>query len=642
MNMPQNNAENKNMKIRLAAAVISLLSAFCLPEMIDISDQTVGLTNTIWSVGAFAAFYLIQCMAVPSWLSSDRLRRIMSAITAGFFTAAMIWGRQLDQYGQLEPGCIAAWVSFIVMTVQFSTLICLMTQYINRNGFYHLYSRNIVNRESECFDEKSGRFSKDGFGRFSKSESGRLSKGGLGILSNDGLRRFTIDMVIMIVCWLPVLLAVYPGFFVYDAQSELNEVMTRNFTNHHPLLHVLLMGGTICGVHKFTGSYNAGIFCYTVIQMIVMAAVFAYILRFIRRHSTGQILPVSALIWFAVFPVNVMYVLCTTKDTLFSGALLLSIVLLFEMIESKDKKELRIKGIAYTLSVMFMILMRHNGFYALIVAIPFIVIFAKKNRKKILISSASAAVLAMIFTAMLNAALCPNSESEHQEMFTVPIQQLARTYQADSESFTADERAALLEILPESSLAHYTPQLSDILKLGFDNEAFDRDPGKYIKLWFSVGVKHPMSYLNAWFMTSYGYWYPDSVNNTYKGNTAFTYTYDESSYFGFETELPGTRESKIPWLESLYHDMSLSLYQQKVPVVSMLFSPGFICWVYIFMFVLFIVSGRGRDMIPFVIVVTVWLTVLLGPGCLNRYVVYGWMGLPLLLCKAEICKDVET
>ena len=634
MNMPQNNAENKNMKIRLAAAVISLLSAFCLPEMIDISDQTVGLTNTIWSVGAFAAFYLIQCMAVPSWLSSDRRRRVVSAVTAGFYAAAMIWGRQLDQYGQLEPGRIAAWVSFIVMTVQFSTLICLMTQYISRNGFYHLCSRNIVNREPECFDEKSG--------RFSKSESARLSKDGPRRFRRDGLRRFIIDMAVMMICWLLVLLAVYPGFFVYDAQSELNEVMTRNFTNHHPLLHVLLMGGTICGVHKFTGSYNAGIFCYTVIQMIVMAAVFAYILRFIRRHSTGQILPVSALIWFAVFPVNVMYVLCTTKDTLFSGALLLSIVLLFEMIESKDKKELRIKGIAYTLSVMFMILMRHNGFYALIVAIPFIVIFAKKNRKMILISSASAAVLAMIFTAMLNAALCPNAESEHQEMLTVPIQQLSRTYQADSESFTADERAALLEILPESSLAHYTPQLSDILKLGFDNEAFDRDPGKYIKLWFSVGVKHPMSYLNAWFMTSYGYWYPDSVNNTYKGNTAFTYTYDESSYFGFETELPGTRESKIPWLESLYHDMSLSLYQQKVPVVSMLFSPGFICWVYIFMFVLFIVSGRGRDMIPFVIMVMVWLTVLLGPGCLNRYVVYGWMGLPLLLCKAEICKDVET
>ena len=633
MNMPQNNAENKNMKIRLAAAVISLLSAFCLPEMIDISDQTVGLTNTIWSVGAFAAFYLIQCMAVPSWLSSDRRRRVVSAVTAGFYAAAMIWGRQLDQYGQLEPGRIAAWVSFIVMTVQFSTLICLMTQYISRNGFYHLCSRNIVNREPECFDEKSG--------RFSKSESARLSKDGPRRFRRDGLRRFIIDMAVMMICWLLVLLAVYPGFFVYDAQSELNEVMTRNFTNHHPLLHVLLMGGTICGVHKFTGSYNVGIFCYTVIQMIVMAAVFAYILRFIRKHSKGRILPVSTLIWFAVFPVNVMYVLCTTKDTLFSGALLLSIVLLFEMIESKDEKELRIKGIAYTLSVLFMILMRHNGFYALIAAVPFIVIFAKKNRKMILISSVIAAAAAMICTALLNAALCPNNENEHQEMLTVPIQQLARTYQADSGSFTAEEKASLLEILPETSLVHYTPQLSDILKLGFDNDAFDRDPGKYIKLWFDVGVKHPMSYLNAWLMTSYGYWYPDSVNNTYKGNTAFTYTYDESSYFGFETELPGTRESKIPWLESLYHDMSLSMCQQKIPVVSMLFSPGFICWVYIFMFVLFIVSGRGRDMIPFVIMVMVWLTVLLGPGCLNRYVVYGWMGLPLLLCKAEICKDAE-
>lgn len=623
MNMPHDMAENKNLRMRLFAAVIGLMSTIAFPEMIRTEQAVPGLTNTIWSVGVFAVFYLIQCRAVPSWLSSDRRRRIVSAVTAALFTIAMIWGRQLELYGQLEPGRISAWAAFAVFTVQFSTLLCFVTQHIEKNGLFRI---SAPHGEKERSADTSGR-------------SLDVQSKPTGIKNKAVV--FFIDMAVMIVCWLPVLLAVYPGFFVYDAQSELTEVITREFTDHHPLMHVLLMGGTICGVHKLTGSYDAGIFCYTVIQMIVMAAVFAYTLRFIRKHHRGKVLPALTLIWFAVFPVNVMYVLCSTKDTLFSGALILSIVLLFEMIESTDKKELKAKGIAFTLSALFMVLMRHNGFYALVVAIPFIVIFAKKNRKAILISSVSAVISSMICTALLSTVFCPGAKKEHQEMLTVPIQQLARTYTSDKSSFSEEDQKTLLEILPETSLAHYTPQLSDMLKLGFDNEAFDKDPGKYIGLWLRTGVKHPMSYVNAWLMTSYGYWYPDAVINTYKGHTVFTFTYEDSSYFGFETEEPGTRKSMIPWLEQFYRDMSLSIYQQKVPVVSMLFSPGFICWVYIFLFVLFIVSGRGKDMIPFVIMIMVWLTVLLGPGCLCRYVVYGWMGLSLLLCKTEICKDAE-
>ena len=60
-----------------------------------------------------------------------------------------------------------------------------------------------------------------------------------------------------------VILAEFPGFFVYDAQDELNEVLTRTFSTHHPLLHVLLLGGTIAIFHKLTGSWNGGIFVYT-------------------------------------------------------------------------------------------------------------------------------------------------------------------------------------------------------------------------------------------------------------------------------------------------------------------------------------------------------------------------------------------
>ncbi|MBO5998118.1 MAG: hypothetical protein J6P87_00350, partial [Lachnospiraceae bacterium] len=54
-----------------------------------------------------------------------------------------------------------------------------------------------------------------------------------------------------------VLLAEYPGFFVYDATDELFEFDTRTFTTHHPLLHELLMGISVRGGETLFGNVNA-------------------------------------------------------------------------------------------------------------------------------------------------------------------------------------------------------------------------------------------------------------------------------------------------------------------------------------------------------------------------------------------------
>lgn len=41
-----------------------------------------------------------------------------------------------------------------------------------------------------------------------------------------------------------------------------------------------------------------------------------------------------------------------------------------------------------------------------------------------------------------------------------------------------------------------------------------------------------------------------------RGNTVFTFTYKDNSYFGYEVEQPGVRESKIPWLDEVYRKLS--------------------------------------------------------------------------------------
>lgn len=233
----------------------------------------------------------------------------------------------------------------------------------------------------------------------------------------------------------------------------------------------------------------------------------------------------------------------------------------------------------------------------------------------ILISSGLAAILAA-------------QDSENQEMLTVPIQQLARVWKYEEDSLTEEQKQTLYEILPKEALPFYTAKVSDGVKRWFDNEAFAADPWKYAVLWAEVGIRHPFTYLNAWFMTSYGFWYPDTVIDVYRGNGVFTFTYKDSSFFGYEVELPGTRESKIPWLDGVYRDMSLEIAQQKIPAVSMLFSPGFLFWVFVFTGGYAYYRKKNEWLLPFGMILLLWLTVILGPTYLPRYVLILWFALP--------------
>ena len=230
----------------------------------------------------------------------------------------------------------------------------------------------------------------------------------------------------------------------------------------------------------------------------------------------------------------------------------------------------------------------------------------------------------------LKAALHP-ADTDVQETLTVPIQQLARVWKDSPETFSASDREALFEVLPAEALEYYTPKLSDPVKIGFDKEAFQENPGRYLSLWARIGLKAPFTYANAWLMTSYGFWYPDTVIDVYNG----VRDYVDSSWFSFETEEPGVRNSLLPGLEEIYRKISLEIWVQRVPVLSMLFSPGFLCWVYVLGGLYLVSCRRFKTAAAFSPLALNWLTVLLGPTYLVRYVLIFWFALPVL--AAAVC-----
>ena len=600
---------------------------------------------------------------------------ILSCLYGLLLSLALTLGFMLEKDGYITIGGTFA-VRFLVTFIPVS-LLSLLSFLLGETIAEHAGRGQRKETESHASSSPlSGERIAEGAGRRQRKNESALS-----------LSSFLPDWLFLVLLILPVFLAEFPGFFVYDAHDELYEVLTRTFTTHHPLLHVLLLGRTIAFFHKFTGSWNAGIAVYIFLQMLVITAVFSLVLQMLRKFYVPRRIRVICLLFLGLFPTVVMYVLCSAKDGLFSAFLLLLTVFLYLLYRDPEHfLQSRKKAAGFVLSALLMMLFRYNGFYSFLVFVPFGIIFLPRThsslkrpvpsggpseqrcpvssgdrspqrrpadsgepslqRRPALFrqhSSRPSRSLRLRITAMLllpvalflavntgmTKILTGPDTKEYQEMLTVPISQLARAYNYQQDVFSKEDILLLHRYLPEENLNHYEPLCTDLLKVGFNNEAFSEDKSSFVKLWLRIGKKAPAVYVNAWLLTSYGYWYPYASLNVYAGRTVYTFTYDESSYFGYEVEKPGTRTSLIPAIDTFFRTISLTRSFQKIPVIRLFFAPAF--WFFVFLWQLFFRGFRRRfcGAVCFLPAFLTWLTVLLGPCSLVRYVIFLWFLVPV-------------
>lgn len=549
--------------------------------------------------------------------------KICGYIFGLLFSAAMVLGYQLETYDHLTLSSISGILIFLGMTLVVGTLAPFGWKFLD----------NLLDKGNKVKEFKANNFDKNIIGKISAYFDTASDK-----------RYWLTIWLILILLQIPVMLAEFPGFFCYDAQDELNQVLTRTFSTHHPLVHVLILGGNIAFMHKLTGSWNAGICFHLTMQMLFMTGVFAYAILYIRKNIAAKCtdndkiiyrghkaLRVLTVLFFGMFPTIVMYTLCSTKDGLFSTFLLLLVLELMKMIRDTENF-FKYKRHIFLLifSAMMMSLLRHNGFYAYIVFIPFGVFALRKYLKKAIVVFLIPVVLSVVIESGLTAVLNADS-SEHQEMITVSIMQLARTWRYTPEDFSDEDKEVLLSFLDERALGTYEIRAADYMKSFFNNAYYEANSSAYWKLWAKMMVSHPMTYINAWLLTCYPYWYPFAVINPYRGHQMPTFTYEDSSYFEYEVEPPGERHTlAFGFIDKLYYKMSLTPFQQTTPVISLLFSMGFLFWVWMYFAFYTITRRRLRVCLPLMPVFLTWLTLMLGPVSLIRYMLILWYLMPLM------------
>lgn len=427
--------------------------------------------------------------------------------------------------------------------------------------------------------------------------------------------------LLIFLCWLPVFFAYYPSVFAYDAEGQLYQVLSGDYSTHHPLVHTLFLGAFFrLGIAA--GSISTGMAVHSAVQMALMAGAFGRALSFLhRRRGSGRARAVLFL-FFALFPANSVLAVSTTKDVLFSALVLLYTLCLYRAVCGRGMgmsgKE---QAVCIGLGVL-MLLFRNNAVYAFVVSVP--VVFwgmrkAKPGERKAYLRMALVTLALYGVCAFSLKAATHAQNGSPREMLSVPLQQMARTRVKAEEKIAPEVRQELEKyISSEWVFAAYNPHLADPVK---SRAVIHDDPAGLVRTWIKLGLSYPAIYVDAFLDNSLGLWYlwDTSHARVYGIGTESGFGYlstdNRTMPAGFEVVeqslLPGLRV----FLERIVSDNAYG----KIPVVRLLFTPALYWWLLFLYMVTAFYRKRYREALPAVFLAAYCLTLLLSPTVLVRY-----------------------
>lgn len=421
--------------------------------------------------------------------------------------------------------------------------------------------------------------------------------------------------------------AYYPAIMAYDVIPQLDQIRSSGLTTHHPLIHTLFLAGCLKfgeAVLFFPNPDRAGLAVYTLLQMAVVAACFAYVYRFLRKSGVNRLLCYTFVLCAAVFPTHGMLAVSVTKDTIYGALVMVFTVFAWELSAKKEWPETKWL-VCYVLLSLFLLLFRNNSVYAWVFyAIAAIFVCGRKMNGTAKMCALHGAVLLLYFlvNGVMVYASAATSATYAREMLSVPAQQIARAAQYHEEELTAQDLEAISAVWGED-LPEYVPAIADRSKkdITADREILRILAGE----WVSLGLRYPGDYLQAFLLKNKGMWdladttYLNDVYSYAKGYLQITYPSDQQEYM--EALAPGyRRHQRLGFLQSLYRYFAAGdELWRYCPPLALVMQPAFYCYLLLFLCLCCIALKKAQILLPAVYLLALAGTLLLGPCVLVRY-----------------------
>lgn len=432
---------------------------------------------------------------------------------------------------------------------------------------------------------------------------------------------FIISFLVIITCWLPYFLSYYPGILSPDSLSELGTVIN-NFTtisDHHPVLHILFIAIPYNIGKSIFGTVTMGVALSTILQMSIMSLIFSSFIVFLYNRKVNDFILLIVLLFYALMPMHGYYSITMWKDVIFGGLLLLLTMETIKVIEKANSDSINIKSIiSFIIVSLLCIFFRNNAIYMYILLAIFTIFMFKKYYKTFIISFLI--VFGTYFIVKGPIFDYFNVEkSSSAEYIGMPLQQVGRMAFKNIE-FNKNEKKLIDELIPLETLSTtYNPVTSDGIKFNkeYNVTAFDSNKSDYFKLWLNLVIKHPDIAIEAYTISTLGYWYPGvqywSVSTVIEENNFNLHMYPK---------IPDYIRAIFPKLES-----------REMPIFNIQWSIGFCFWTLLIFGIVAFKKNKWNALYPYIPIFGIWLTMMIASPVFGefRYVYGAFTCLPLLM-----------
>ena len=322
---------------------------------------------------------------------------------------------------------------------------------------------------------------------------------------NSANKIFFVSWGLIFILWIPYFLRFFPGIMTLDSQVQLFYIEEGVFRNNHPFVQTWFEGGIYhLGKIIFNNTTIAMGF-YTLVQMLILSAIFAYAVRFLYKHKFNSIIVILVLLAYALLPQFTLYSVTVWKDVLFGGAFLLLLISVVEMTLSDKLNKANV--ILFIISLLMILFFRNNGVYVLLLCVPFFIYCFRKKLKIILPILLSLFAIYFIVTGPVYNYLKVEKPSS-VESLAIPLQQVGRVI-ATSDEMSKKEKNYLETIFNFEEIKEvYSPIIVDPVKNHADKQELEETKNEFFTTWWTLLLKHPDTYIEAYLTQTLGYWYP--------------------------------------------------------------------------------------------------------------------------------------
>lgn len=352
------------------------------------------------------------------------------------------------------------------------------------------------------------------------------------ILTDFRIRGIALTSLIIIVCWLPWMLFMWPANIGPDTVAQLvwwrtgkawdpsSRQMLDGYamSDHHPWFDTVLYG-LFDDLGRITGIEWLGLYLLSVLQTLFAAVALAVLLTYLcGRLGLSWRIGAAGLALYSLTPIFGRQMMSLVKESTNLPWFILFCVALMEYIRrssipsTSDKDaatttdtsvahNMRVDGwlIAALLGTALMCsLTRKISFYIVLGALVVTLVFVRKRLITALMAVtlvAANVIIPMVMLPALHAA--PGGK---QEIIGVTLQQSAYNLIHNGDTMSADDRKTVTDIF-SCPIKDIRKNMSlgtvDAAKDCFNRKATTAQLVSYMKVWVKEGVKHPITYLKA-------------------------------------------------------------------------------------------------------------------------------------------------